>query len=116
MDKPLEIVFRNMDRSDALADAIAEKCARLERLHPHIISTHVAVETPQRRHRKGKIYHMTIKVHVPGKWLVVSHPHAGDMRHENLTAAVNDAFRAMERHLDDLYGRKRGERRRNASP
>jgi ribosomal subunit interface protein len=116
MDKPLEITFRNMDRSGSLAAVIGEKCAELERFYTHIIGMHVVVETPQRRHRKGKLYHVTVKVQVPGKWLVASRSPWRNSRHEILPATVNDAFHAMERQLEDYARRQRGDIKHHEIP
>jgi len=116
MDKPLEITFRNMDRSESLVEVIEKKCGELERFYPHIIGMHVSVETPQRRHRKGKFYHVTVKVHVPRKWLVASHSPQKDIRHENLVATVNDAFDAMGRQLEDYARRQRGDIKHHEMP
>lgn len=116
MDKPLEVNFRNMDRNESLAAVIEKKCRGLERFYTHIIGMHVTVETPQRRHRKGKLYHVTIKVHVPGKWLITSRSPGREIRHENLIAAVNDAFHAMERQLEDYARRQRGDTKHHEMP
>ena len=116
MDKPLEITFRNMDRSESLATVIEKRCRDLERFYTHIIGMHVTVETPQRRHRKSKLYHVTIKAQVPGKWLIVSRSPGGEIRHENLVATVNDAFHAMERQLEDYARQQRGDTKHHEAP
>jgi len=109
MDKPLEITFRNLDRSEALASFIEEKCAMLEHFYHHIISLHVTVEAPHRRHLKGNAYRVVIEAHVPGKNLVTGKSPGREMRHKNLIAAVNDSFQAMSRQLEDYASIRRGD-------
>src|SRR5579885_2821395 len=97
MDRPLEINFRNMDRSESLAAAIGEKCAHLERLYHHVIGMQVTMEMPHKHHEHGNHYKVTIEVDVPGQRLVASHSSEKRARHEELHPTINDAFRAIGR-------------------
>ena len=101
MDVPIQISFRNMDHSDAIETLVRERAEKLEKYYGRLTSCRVMVEAPQRRHHKGKLYHVRLELGVPGKELVVSrHP---DKKHEHQDAylAVRDAFRAAERRLED---------------
>lgn len=113
MDKPLEITFRNLDRSEALSSLIEEKCGMLERFYHHIISLHVTVEAPHRRHLKGNAYRVVIEAHVPGKHLVTGKSPGRNIRHENLIATVNDSFQAIARQLEDYARIQRGDVKRH---
>lgn len=117
MDRPLKITFRNMDRSETLAAAIEERCMQLEKFYRHIIGMHVIVEAPHRRHhRKGRFYRVMIEVHVPRKRLTTSHAPGREIRHENIIATVNDAFRAMSRQLEDYARKQRGDTKHHEEP
>lgn len=72
MDVPMQISFRNMDRSEAVEAKVRERVDRLEKFCGRLTSCRVIVEAPQRRHHKGKLYHLRIELGLPGKELVVS--------------------------------------------
>jgi ribosomal subunit interface protein len=101
MDVPLEMSFRNMDPSDAVAAKIRERVDKLERYFERINSCRVVVEAPHRRHHKGKIYHVRIELGVPGRTLVVDRDPGKHHAHEDVYVAIRDAFDAVRRQLED---------------
>ncbi len=105
MDIPLQISFRNMDRSETVEAKVRERAARLESYFNHISSCRVVIEAPERRRRKGKLYHVRVEIGVPGTELVVSRHPRNKHAHEDVYVAVRDAFDAARRQLED-YGRK----------
>jgi cold shock CspA family protein len=116
MDKPLEITFRNMDRSESLTAVVEEKCKQLEQFYHHIIGMHVIVEAPNRHPRRGNLYHVMIEAHVPGKRLVTDHSPGREIRHKEAVPTINDAFRAMSRQLEDYARRQRGDTKHHEMP
>lgn len=108
MDLPLQVTFRNMDRSDAVEARVRERAAKLERFFEHVTSCRVVVEAPDRHHRKGKLYHVRIELGVPGKELVVSRHPKAKHAHEDVYVAVRDAFDAARRQLEDYVRRLEG--------
>ncbi|TNF39031.1 MAG: ribosome-associated translation inhibitor RaiA, partial [Gammaproteobacteria bacterium] len=72
MQQPLQITFRDIPYSDALEADIREKAAKLDQFYDHIMSCRVVVELPHGHHHKGKLYHVTIDITVPGEELVVN--------------------------------------------
>jgi cold shock CspA family protein len=116
MNKPLEITFRNLDRSETLAAVIEDKCRQLERFYRHIISMHVMVEAPYKRQHKGKRYCVTIETRLSGRHLVTSRSPAMEIRQTELLPTVNDAFRAMARKLEDYFRRQRGDAKHHELP
>lgn len=105
---PLEIVFRNMDRSDAIEARVQEKAEHLERLSENITRCRVAVEAPHRHHHRGKLYKVGIEIGVPGKQLVINHSGPIDHAHEDVYVAIRDAFAAAMRRLEDHLRIRRG--------
>jgi ribosome-associated translation inhibitor RaiA/cold shock CspA family protein len=101
MDKPLEITFRNLDRSEGLVAVIEKNYEHLERFYSHLITLNVKISLPHRHHRKGNRYDVTIEAVVPGKILVASRTSEQDVRHESAVVTVNDAFKAITRELED---------------
>jgi ribosomal subunit interface protein len=105
MDIPLQISFRNMDRSETVEAKVRERAARLENYFNHISSCRVVIEAPERRQRKGKLYHVRIEIGVPGTELVANRHPKDKHAHEDVYVAVRDAFDAARRQLED-YARK----------
>jgi len=116
MDIPLQISFRNMDRSDAVEAKAREKAAKLEAFFDHITSCRVVVEAPERRHHKGKLFHVRIELGVPGKELVVSRHPKGKHAHEDVYVALRDAFDAARRQLEDYVRKSDGRVKSHEAP
>jgi ribosomal subunit interface protein len=101
MQLPLQISFRNMPPSPAVETDIREKVAKLEEFDDRIISARVVVETPHRRHRQGKLFHVRITLRVPGCEIVVSREPAAHHAYEDVYVAIRDAFDDARRQLED---------------
>jgi len=87
----------------------------------------VVVELPHRHHRKGRPYHIRIDLTVPQGEIVVKHEPSlgartrqlgeqeirkqGEVKipHKDLRSAINDAFKAASRRLQDYARRQRGD-------
>jgi ribosomal subunit interface protein len=110
MQIPLEIAFKNMERSDAVESRIREKAEKkLERYAGKITSCRVVVEAPHHHQTHGNCYEVRIDIHVPGEELVVTREGgAKDPAHTDVYIAVRDAFDAAARQLDDHGRRKNG--------
>lgn len=108
MQIPLELTFHNMDRSDAVAQKVEERAAKLERYFDRIIGCRVVVEAPHKHHHKGSVYEVRIDITVPGKEIVVNRGGAHNHAHEDVYVAVRDAFNAADRQLEDHARKARG--------
>lgn len=98
MKLPLEITFRNVDRTSEIEERIRAKAAKLDRFFDRITGCRVVVEAPHKHHNKGNAYHVRIEVSVPGDELIVNRdPPNPD--HEDLGVALRDAFAAAQRQL-----------------
>lgn len=104
MQIPLQVTYRDMERSDALDARIRDKAAKLEEFHPHLSSCRVVVEERHRRHHQGKQFTVSLDMRVPGHELVVNRDHD-----EDVYVAVRDAFDAASRKLEDLARLQRGD-------
>lgn len=100
MQIPAKISFHNIDPSEALKVRIDQKLAKLNQRFPNIIGCQVLVESAHHRQQKGRLYTVKIDVRFPGNELVVSHhPGRNPVKHEEVYAAMNDAFAAIEKQL-----------------
>jgi cold shock CspA family protein/ribosome-associated translation inhibitor RaiA len=108
MQKPLEIVFRGMERMEGIERLVEEKVAKLERVCDYITSCRVAVERPQLYQKTGSPFRVRIDMHVPrGHEIVVKRECTeGDM-HDSLQMVVRDAFKAARLSLEEIVQKQR---------
>lgn len=96
MQIPLQITLRNIAKSDAVEAAIRKRAEKLDRYHRSIVSCRVVVEIPSRHKHQGREFVVRLDIKVPGSEIVINHDH-----HEDLYAALHDAFHAAQRRLED---------------
>lgn len=106
---PIEVTFRNMDRSDALEAEARRRAQKLATLWSGVISCRIVGEATQRSPAQpvAKFFLFRIEVAVPGEDI-----HASNDIHKEESArdpylAMRDAFDAAERQLLDRVGRLR---------
>lgn len=109
MQIPPEISFRDFEPSDELRARVEDEIARLERFYDRITSCRVVVEQPHRRRRSGNLFHVRIDLTVPGRELVVSRDPGDDESRRDPIVAIEQAFAAMQRQLEDHAREIRGE-------
>jgi len=123
----VQITFRNIKPSLAIENLIRAEADKLSVFYPRVMGCRVAVEVPHRHHKKGAAYHLRIEVIVPGGDIVVKREpnlsaHARQLGqdqirkttelkvpHKDLFTAINDAFQAVGRRLQDYARRQRGD-------
>jgi cold shock CspA family protein len=123
---PLQITFRDGQDLPEAELWIRSEAAKLEAFYQRIMSCRVAIGTSPRR-RQGSPYHVRIDLTVPGGELVVKHEPTLKTRarqlgeteikkhlearktHKQLRLAINDAFKAAGRRLQDYARRQRGD-------
>lgn len=106
MQIPLQITFRNIEKSDAVEAKIREKAMELDQFANDIMSCRVIVEAPHKHHNKGNVYVVKVDLTLPGDEIVASRNPGLDHAHEDVYVAIRDAFNATRRQLED-YTRKR---------
>ena len=109
MQRPVQVTFRNMDRSPAVVQAVRRRAQSLETYHPDILSCRVAVEAPHHRHLRGRHYRVRVDVTVPGREILSRRQPAQHGAHEDVYVAVRDAFDAVRRQLMDDVRHRRGQ-------
>ncbi len=106
MERPVEIFFQDVDRSEAVESRIRERIDRLEERHGRLIGCRVHVRGPHRRHRKGKHYEIDIELTTPQEKLAIGRHPGHEGAHEDIYVAIRDAFDAMEKRLLKLKGKR----------
>ena len=104
MQIPLNVTARRVELPPALEELIRRRVEKLERHSDRIIRCDVVVEGPGDRHESGGPYDVRLDISVPGSEIVVNQ-RAG----ETLRSAIDAAFRAAERQVEDYSRKQRGE-------
>jgi putative sigma-54 modulation protein len=107
---PLQVTFRRLAHSDALATHIRRRAEKLEHVFDRIISCHVVIELAGHHHHHGDRYRVSINVGLPGRELVVSHTPPEERNLESAHATADRAFDEAGRQLED-WVRRRSEHR-----
>ena len=115
MNLPLQITWRDIEKSDAVETAIREHADKLSQFCDHIMSCRVMEEAPHGHKHKGNLYHVAIDITVPGKEIAVSRDPAKHAAHEDIYVAIRDAFDAARRQLQDYVRKQRGDVKKHAS-
>jgi cold shock CspA family protein/ribosome-associated translation inhibitor RaiA len=130
---PLQITFRNMESSEVVKGWIRKEADKLEEFHGKITGCRVVVELPNRRRKAGNLYHVRVDLTVPGSEMVVKRqpnlralPRRLERKptkslevkapHKDLRQAINDAFGAMKRRLQDYSRRRRRQVKTHEAP
>lgn len=102
------IVFHNAEPSDAVRTRAQHLLAKLFQFHPSIMRCTMTVEGRHRHHHQGNLYHVSLRVHVPGADIVVSQDPERNHAHEDIYVAMRDACEAARRQLDGCVERRAG--------
>lgn len=110
MQAPIEVPFQHCEPSDAIRAEIDRQSLRLQRFSDRIASCRVVVDGPQTRHRTGDLFHVDIRIAMPGhKDVIVGKTHGDVGAHEHALVAVRDAFDAAVRQIEDAARDLRGQ-------
>ena len=71
MQIPLQVTFRNMERSETIEEDVRQHALKLEEFSDRITSCRVVVEAPHHHHHQGNLYHVRVLVNVSRRELVV---------------------------------------------
>jgi ribosomal subunit interface protein len=102
MTNEFQVVFHNIDQSDAIIDTVNKRISKLERFCDQIITGRVVLDSPHNNHHKGKVYSVGLVIHTPHKEVRVNQEQHDNHAHEDLYVAIRDAFNAAERQLKSV--------------
>jgi ribosome-associated translation inhibitor RaiA len=124
---PLQITFRNMKPSEAVAARIRDEASKLDTFCDNIMGGRVVIELPHKHRRRGDHYNVRIVLTVPGEEIVVKHAPSleaslrridaekrsksseSQAAHKDVYVVIRDAFREARRQLQDFARRARGQ-------
>lgn len=99
MTNEFQVVFHNIDQTDALTDAVQKRILKLERFCDQIITGRVVLDSPHNNHHKGRVYSVSLEIHTPNLEVRVNQDQHDNHAHEDLYIAIRDAFNVAERQL-----------------
>lgn len=108
MTTPLDVVFNNMEPSEAVTERVREKIAHLAKKFDRFTHARVVIDAPHRHQQRGKIFQVKIDLGLPSRANIVINKASHDHAHEDVYMALRDGFAAAERQLQDGVDRMSG--------
>lgn len=102
MTNEIQVVFHNLEQTDAINDAVQKRINKLERFCSQIIAGRVVLDSPHNNHHKGRVYSVGVEVHTPEIEVRVNQDQHDNHAHEDLYVAIRDAFDVAERQLKSV--------------
>ncbi len=102
METPPVIAFKGIEPTPSLRSRIEREIDQMEHLFGRIVSCHVVLEAPGKRHHHGNLYQARVHLTLPdGREVVVDRNPSADHAHEDAMVAIRDVFHAAQRQLQD---------------
>jgi cold shock CspA family protein len=110
MEVPLELTFRDIEKTTELEDLIVTKASKLEEVCDHVTSCRVMIERAQESRRTGNPVQARVEVRVPhGKEIVVTREASREGATDPLPALIRQVFSVVRRQLREVVDQQRGE-------
>ena len=104
MELPLQITVRGVEVGSTTETLIRQYAEKLDRYYDRIMGIRVMVEVPQRQMGEPIVHNVHIDITIPGGEVVVKR-----QAHPELHTAIQRAFEAARRRLQDYARRQRGD-------
>jgi cold shock CspA family protein len=109
MKTPLSVSYRGVERFPDVDARVERWIEKLENLCRDTIEFRVAIEAPQGRGREQRPYRVRVIASVPGEDVRVGNNPPNAKRRGSLILAIDEAFRAVRRRLQDRVRLQRSE-------
>jgi len=108
MKIPVEITYRDVEKTASIEELIRSKTSDLEKVCDYIISCSIAIEKPNESVKTGNPYRVRLSITVPpGNEIVVKRESNNSKMHDPLPAVIRDAFKVAKRQLNKLVEKQR---------
>ena len=109
MQGPVEITFKDIEKTPDLEDFINRRISKLEKICSYMISCRVTIERPQKYPDTGNPHRVRIDIKVPPAHEIIAKQSGsqGDM-HDPLSVIIGKTFQAAERQLRELTKKQHG--------
>jgi ribosome-associated translation inhibitor RaiA len=115
MQIPLQITFKDILPSDAVAADIRKRADRLEKYYENILSCRVTLGVDGKHKNQGRLYTARIEISVPDSQIAINRNNP-DHLNEDLYIVLHDAFDAAKRKLEEYARIKRGDIKTHTQP
>jgi ribosomal subunit interface protein len=112
MKLPLQITFRDLESSPAVAEHVRRRAEKLDQFCDRIMSCRVAIEAPKRHTHHGRQYAVRIDLTAPNVELVSNHV-PPEIATGDLHVVIDKVFDDMERQIEDYAQRSRWDVKRH---
>jgi hypothetical protein len=102
------VIFHNVEPSEAVESRALHLVGKLVTFFPSIMRVVMTIEGRHQHHHQGNIYHVSLRFHLPGGDVVVSHDPERNHAHEDLYVAMRDACEAARKQLSHSIHRQQG--------
>jgi ribosomal subunit interface protein len=103
---PFKITYTDFPPTLAIDTAVEERVDKLEKYFNRITSCDVVASAPH-HHQRHHSFHIRVTLHVPGRVLVAEADSALNHAPMDIYGAINEAFKAATRQLEDYIHRMR---------
>ena len=108
MQQPLEITFRDVERTPSLEKLIYKEASKLDKAHNNVIRCRIAVEKPHEYQKTGNPFRIRLEILVPkNPEIVVTRDPSDEEMHNPLEFIIKDTFKTAKRRLRKLEDRQR---------
>lgn len=105
---PIEISYREVNKTDELDNLIREKIDKLEKICDYMTSGRVAVEKPQQNLKAGNPYRVRLEFRIPPQHQIIVKREPGEgEKNDPLEAVIRDAFEAARKQIKELVEKSR---------
>lgn len=98
----LKIQYLGFSESPAISEIVREHVDRLEKLNDKVISCHVIISKPHRKHHQGNTYQVKLRIHLAGTNIIIDKDPGKNHAHEDIRVTIRDAFLAAKRKVEDF--------------
>jgi ribosome-associated translation inhibitor RaiA len=114
MKIPLEITYRNVEKTADVDDLVRDYAEKLEKVCGYISGCRVAIEKSQKHQRGGRPFRVRLDITVPpGHEIVVREEQSGGEKSTPLAAIIKKAFIVARRQAESLKERQLGKVKRH---
>lgn len=117
MQVPLEVSFRDVERTPAIDELITDQVDKLERVCNYLTSCRIVIEKPQKYMQSGSRFRVRIDLTLPPGHEIVAKRNAGEGDiHDDLSFVIRDVFDAARRQLQTLMEKQRRDVKNHFEP
>lgn len=112
----LKVQYLGFPESDFVSAAVWDYVENLEKFCDQIMSCHVVITHPPRKHHQGGIYHVKIRLHLRGSDIIIDREASKNHAHEDVYVALRDAFGSARRKVEDYVRIQSGQVKQTVRP